>query len=188
MGATNARHYMQVRLIDQSNNRPWDPKAWETINDSLRGGSSTSYLSAIDADPSAVYFHGHLDTTTLGGAGFASQQHTCDSWDLSAHDGLLLELGALPAGADDHGCKRYTVTLKNQVTPRGENGRSRSTLTWQAEFEHPPGAAPSEVWLPWESFKPTYRGRPVDGAPAAAAAAAPLDLHDVKRVGIMMRR
>jgi hypothetical protein len=66
-----------------------------------------------------VYFHGHLDTTTLGGAGFASQQHTCDAWDLSAYDGLLLELGALPAGPDDHGCKRYIVTLKNEVTPRG---------------------------------------------------------------------
>lgn len=55
-----------------------------------RTNCSKSYLECSPQDPIAR-FHGNLDITTLGGAGFASQRTRQDvAWDLSAYEGIKL--------------------------------------------------------------------------------------------------
>lgn len=90
---------------------------------------------------------------------------------MSGYEGLRLSLGK---GSDG---KKYVITLKDEIPGRREDGRMKSGVSWEAVFR----AGEEEVWLPWGEFKPTYRGRPKDDAKA-------LDLKDVKRVGLMMRR
>jgi hypothetical protein len=149
---------------------------WETTDDRVRGGSSVSHLTVQgDTSSSSARFHGTLDTSTLGGAGFASQQtRGTNHWDLSRFDGLLLRLG-------EGDGKRYVITLKDEIPGRRPDGRMESGVSWEAEFTSSKAGGTTEVWLPWAHFKPTYRGRPKDDAK-------PLEISDVKRVGLMMRR
>ena len=165
--------------------RHWDPSDWTTSDDRVRGGSSISHLT-VASDAQSACFHGHLDTSTLGGAGFASQHSAgVEHWDLSAYDGLLLTIATSgPTTRDD--AKRYLVTLKDTIPGRREDGREQSGISWEAEFTNAPSTAiadehGSRVFLGWDAFKPTYRGRPKPDAP-------PLDRSDIKRVGLMMRR
>lgn len=145
-------------------------------DDRVRGGSSTSHLTVLHGNRAC--FHGHLDTKTLGGAGFASQRTQPNlDLDLSAYDdGLWLSVGR----SDN---KRYAITLKDEVPPKRPDGRDNSGLSWQAEFVVPAsgGSGPELIHLPWTLFQPTYRGRP-------KLDAEPLDLSSIKRIGLMMRR
>lgn len=130
-------------------------------------------------NPEKARFYGHLDTDTLGGAGFASQ-HSLGvlDWDLSAYDG-----GMVVAVAQADG-KRYALTLKDEIPPRRDDGRDEAGVSWEADFVVSQDASDLDlqhVYLPWSAFKPTYRGRPKPDA-------RPLDLAHVKRVGLMMRR
>lgn len=142
----------------------------------MRGGASRSRLSV--ASPERARFHGHLDTQALGGAGFASQHSLGElSWDLRGYEGVVVAIAG-PGAADG---KRYALTLKDALPPpppRGGDGREQAGVSWEAEFV---AERPGDVRLRWEDFKATYRGRPREDAE-------PLDLGDVKRVGLMMRR
>lgn len=144
----------------------------------------------MSKDCRTARFYGHLDTSTLGGAGFASQ-HSAGTkhWDLSSYDGLELTFGHDDQDGIGHDAttqssdKRYLVTLKDEIPPRRDDGRAQSGISWEAEFTYPETlhAGAPYVALRWDAFKPTYRGRPKPDAP-------PLDLTDVKRIGLMMRR
>lgn len=137
----------------------------------MRGGSSTAYLDV--GGSGTARFYGSLDTTTLGGAGFASQHSRgIIDLDLSAYDGIVIAVKGSTDG------KRYALTLKDCILPTRDDGREQSTISWQAEFV-PRSAGP--VFLSWQAFKPTYRGRDKPDA-------TPLDLAGIKRVGLMMRR
>lgn len=117
-------------------------------------------------------FYGDLDITALGGAGFASQRSVDElSWDLAAYQGLSIGLRAGDA-------KKYTINLKDSVLPKGPDGRERSTISWEYDFEV---SSASEIVIPWHEFQPTYRGKPKPDAE-------PLDTGSVKRIGIMCRR
>ena len=147
-----------------------------TSDDRVRGGSSQSYLSV--ANPERAIFHGHLDTSTLGGAGFASQHSLGTlSLDLSGYEGILVTVAA-PDGDTAADGKRYVLTLKNELKPRRDDGRERSSLTYEAEFV---ADDTGDYKLPWDAFKATYRGREKPDAD-------PLDLKNIKRVGLMLRR
>lgn len=153
--------------------RPWneDASAWTDSDDRVRGGKSQSHLQCDDS--SHAEFHGHLDISALGGAGFASQRTTgVLALDLSGFDGLLLDL----AGGDG---KKYTLTLKDEVLPRRDDGREQSSISWEFDFTCPRQGG--EVVIEWTDFKPTYRGKPKEDAK-------PLDRGDIKRLSIMMRR
>ena len=145
----------------------------------MRGGASVSRLEVLN--PERARFRGRLDTTALGGAGFASQRSAGRlAWDLSSYGGGLV-VGVLGAGGAE---KRYLVTLKDDIPPRRDDGREGSGVSWEAEFRAGGGGddgEPEEVRLAWGDFVPTYRGRKVDGAK-------PLDLSGIKRIGLMMRR
>lgn len=107
--------------------RPWSPLDWTAQDDRVRGGSSQSYLDASPFSPTAV-FYGNLDTTTLGGAGFASQRTTCNcTWDLSMYDGISLDIEKTDG-------KKYTLTLKDQISSRSTNGSEQSTISWEYDF------------------------------------------------------
>lgn len=165
-------------LTPLTTTRSWRSADWTASDDRVRGGKSQSYLHISDA---GARFYGNLDIKTLGGAGFASQRTTAEArtqWDLSAYDGILLELGKSDG-------KRYTFILKDELLPRDpDNGREQATISWEYDFEiggHKAGAESSVVFIPWKRLKPTYRGKEKSGARK-------LDTKSVKRFSIMMRR
>jgi hypothetical protein len=129
-------------------------------------------------------FHGHLDTKTLGGAGFASQRTVNDlSLDLSEYDGICL---LLDASRSDQ--KRYTFILKDDILPQNpDNGREQSTISWEYDFVVPKASPEQsqptavEVFVPWHDFKATYRGKEKKGVQGPR-------LTEIKRMSIMMRR
>ncbi|KAG5997088.1 hypothetical protein E4U43_002737 [Claviceps pusilla] len=151
--------------------KPWASDVWVTTDDRVRGGSSHSYL-AVDS-PDHARFYGHLDTTTLKGAGFASQHSLGElHLDLANYDGIVVSI----RGPDKADGKRYALTLKDALVPPSPDGKEQSSLSWEAQFV---AEKPGDVKLPWSQFQPTNRGREVE--------APPLNLKDIKRVGLMMR-
>ncbi|KAL3435932.1 complex I intermediate-associated protein 30-domain-containing protein [Aspergillus tetrazonus] len=154
---------------------PWLSADWTSTDDRVRGGSSHSYLIPSH-DGKTATFTGHLDTRTLGGAGFASQRTTGDrSWDLSSYSGVVLDIDT--ANSDT---KLYTLIVKDEkgLLPPRDDGRERSGLSWEADFR--PGCNKGKVAVKWEDFRPTYRGKEVRGVE-------PLDRKAIKRFSIMMR-
>ncbi|OJI99315.1 hypothetical protein ASPVEDRAFT_508385 [Aspergillus versicolor CBS 583.65] len=147
----------------------WSPNDWTSSDDRVRGGSSHSTLEILP-ETNHARFQGNLDIDTLGGAGFASQRTTGSRrWDLSAYDGIELDL------AESDG-KQYALILKDDLLPPRPDGRERSSLSWQADFRV---VGSGKVVVRWEDFRPTYRGKEIDEEP--------LDLKSIKRLGIMMR-
>ncbi|KAF2030162.1 CIA30 family protein [Setomelanomma holmii] len=151
--------------------QPWTASEWTSSDDRVRGGASQSYLTPSSAADSA-HFHGNLDIKTLGGAGFASQRTTGEdkTWDLSAYDGILLELGKSDG-------KKYTFLIKDELLGVDEGGREMSTVSWEYDFTD---ATAEGLYIPWSQLKPTYRGKPKEDAE-------PLKLKNVKRFSIMSR-
>ncbi|KAI5467666.1 complex I intermediate-associated protein 30-domain-containing protein [Mariannaea sp. PMI_226] len=151
--------------------QPWDASCWTASDDRVRGGSSTSFLTVTS--PESARFHGHLDTTTLGGAGFASQRTVGElELDLSAYQGLSL---SLEGGASGH---KFTLTIKDTIPGDRGDGRDQAGVSWEADFEPP--AEGGDIELPWGKFRATYRGRDLKDPK-------PLDLKSIKRVSLMMR-
>jgi hypothetical protein len=128
---------------------------------------------ACSASSLIAKFHGTLDIKTLGGAGFASQRTRGEdrTWNLSAYDGIELVIDS----ADD---KLYTLTLKDEILPKRSDGREQSTVSWEFDFR---AEGRRTVFVKWSDFRATYRGKNKDDAE-------PLDLKNVKRFGIMIRR
>ena len=171
---------------------PFLPPSWTTTDDRVRGGSSTSHLTALPHN--SALFSGHLDTSTLGGAGFASQfspidaansdsqtQEKNESWDLSAYSGIELEIGKVDE-------KMYTFILKDEEqAEKREDGREKSGVSWEVEFRAGDSAKEAgneettKIWIPWSDFKATYRGKEKKDAGS-------LRTGQIRRVGLMMRR
>lgn len=104
---------------------------------------------------------------------------------MSAHQGI--ELVWDPAQSDN---RVYTLILKDELLPPNpENGRQRSTVSWEYDFCASGGTAggggvgpgPLVCFIPWTGLKPTYRGKPKDDTSI-------LDVSSVKRISIMIRR
>jgi hypothetical protein len=108
---------------------PWSASDWTSSDDRVRGGASQSYLTispSTSSSHSTARFHGTLDIKTLGGAGFASQRTVGEDkiWDVSAYDGILLELGETDG-------KKYTFTIKDELLGLDEGGREMSSVSWE---------------------------------------------------------
>jgi len=166
--------------------------------------------AAAGSEDTAVEFSGNLDITALGGAGFASQRTnmfvgddggSAPPLDLRGWDALVLVVGVGGGDGDGDGeslgrsGKRFTVVLKDTILPRRPDGRETSGVSWECGFDVGAGEfievrggenekkkKKKNVVLPFDGFKPTYRGKPVEGE------IEPLDWGCVRRVGIMMRR
>ena len=160
---------------------PWvtPTTKWTAVDDRVRGGSSQSHLSLLE-NSTNVRFFGTLDTKTLGGAGFASQTTTGERvWDLSAYDGIQIEV----VNGDG---KTYTLIIKDEVPEeKREDGREKSSINWEYDFKAGGGELQADVnmkvWIPWNSFNATYRGREKKDA-------APLKTGEIRRFSLMMRR
>lgn len=152
--------------------RPWDTSLWTASDDRVRGGSSISHLTV--SSPTQAVYHGHLDTKTLGGAGFASQRTIGDlALDLSHTTGLQLVLGA---GSSE---QKFTLNVKDTIPGKRTDGRDEAGISWEVDFE-----APREGGVlvkKWDEFKATYRGREVKDPE-------PLKVDNIKRMSLMTRR
>lgn len=188
---------------------PWSASLFKASDDRVRpGGVSVSYLdvgpSPSDASRTAATFHGHLNSTALGGSGFASQR-TVDPFhaDLTGTSGLVVEI-IVPTSASSHGSsggacnpssssccstdgkkgKTFSLTLKNDILPALPDGRDQSTVSWEYDFcvqpEEGDHIKTRRVEMPLSGFKATNRGREVKDAK--------LDLANIKRISFMMRR
>ncbi|KAG8667587.1 hypothetical protein FPOAC2_12758 [Fusarium poae] len=151
--------------------KPWDNSLWTASDDRVRGGSSISHLTV--SSPTQAIYHGHLDTKTLGGAGFASQRTIGDlALDLSQTTGLQLVLGA---GSSE---QKFTLNVKDTIPGKRKDGRDEAGISWEVDFE-----APREGGVlvkKWDEFKATYRGRDVKDPE-------PLKVDDIKRISLMTR-
>lgn len=151
--------------------RAWNPEEWKAVDDRVRGGSSHSTFTCSPQSVTAK-FHGILDISTLGGAGFASQRTTSEigPWDISAYDGLEL---TIHQGFDG---KLYTIILKDNSSLSNWPSEEGS-INWEYDFR----AESGNFLVKWDEFKPTFRGKPVEDA-------RPLDLTAIKDFSIMVRR
>lgn len=170
---------------------PWKLESWRRVDDSVRGGASISNLVEISVDSyDLVVFQGHLDTTVLGGAGFASQKFSFSPplhlHGSGAHAGL--KLSVLSKNRPEDVPSRFVITLKTEPPPPPSQPKPRSQLTYEATFAAPSAKNESSkftsVFLPYDSFVPTFRGRAV---PRDSPRWKPLDPSRVYELGIMCR-
>ncbi|KAJ3415369.1 hypothetical protein HDV05_005106 [Chytridiales sp. JEL 0842] len=152
----------------------WQLQDWVTVDDRIRGGSSVSKLTPSPSGE-GVQFTGVLDTSTLGGAGFASQRFGKAEiqWDLSAYDGVQLEV-------EEGDGKVYAFNVKNDFGKRMPNGRLESSIEFKYSFTA--SKEPRTATAAWKEFKPFYRGRPITKDPIPE-----LDAANIKTVSIMMQ-
>jgi len=71
------------------------------------------------------------------------------------------------------------------LPPDPDSGREQSTVSYECDFDLPPQTKPGDavgktIFIPWQSFNPTYRGR-------VKKDAKPLDTKKIKRMSIMIR-
>ncbi|KAJ3014916.1 hypothetical protein HKX48_004891 [Thoreauomyces humboldtii] len=116
---------------------------------SVRGGQSVSRLHVTTTGN--VVFSGHLDITSLGGAGFASQRTLESHWDLRGFDGLKIQ--TVPSSGPE---MWYSLNIYTSARDNSEPGAS-SRVNWKFSF-----SAGEELVSPrWAEFKPNYRGKEV---------------------------
>ncbi|KAM0752487.1 CIA30-domain-containing protein [Meredithblackwellia eburnea MCA 4105] len=140
--------------------RPWP--AFRPVNDQVRGGSSTSHFSVSQRSHSAV-FSGNLDTSTLGGAGFASQCTTFHprlSFPSPPFDGLALVVKR-PYTLPPNQPTSFVISIKNDKPELREDGRRESVVSYEFAFDLAalPVGDEVEVRAEWGDFHATYRGR-----------------------------
>uniref|UniRef100_A0A0D2XPS6 NADH:ubiquinone oxidoreductase intermediate-associated protein 30 domain-containing protein n=1 Tax=Fusarium oxysporum (strain Fo5176) TaxID=660025 RepID=A0A0D2XPS6_FUSOF len=110
---------------------------------------------------------------TLGGAGFASQRTVGDlALDLSCTEGIKLSLGW------DSSDQTFTLNVKDTIPGKREDGRDEAGVSWEYDFKAPENGG--EIFMKWDEFKATYRGREVEDPE-------PLKLNDIKRISLMAR-
>ncbi|GAA5878663.1 hypothetical protein JCM3774_000443 [Rhodotorula dairenensis] len=113
--------------------------AFEPVNDTVRGGASTSSWT-VDPSTNIGTFSGVLDITALGGAGFASQSASFEPplrlGSRSRTAGLLVTFIASSFGASSTaaGSKRpykLVLALKEEKPSRRPDGRRESVTVYQ---------------------------------------------------------
>lgn len=136
------------------------PAPWPTftaVNDSIRGGKSTSSFS-VNRETNVATFEGHLgslpsfakwarkltirvsaDYTTLGGAGFASQSTTFEperlSLPRSSTQGLFLTFLPPLSPPSPKTPTIFTLNIKDSKPERRPDGRRESVTVYEYEFD-----------------------------------------------------
>ncbi|KAI8836872.1 complex I intermediate-associated protein 30-domain-containing protein [Chytriomyces cf. hyalinus JEL632] len=148
------------------------PSQWTPVTDAVRGGSSTA---ALDIMNQTARFSGTLDTSTLGGAGFASVRRYVN-FDLSLFSGIRVVV----AKADG---MRYSINLKNSQQERRPDGRLESSVEFKYNFETRNSSSQQVFDAPFTAFKPYYRGREVTDPSKMPK----LDLSNIQVFSIMIQ-
>lgn len=187
-------------LPSSTTTSPPTKKKVEKYNEILGERSSTS---PQNDDAGSIDFSGFLDTTTLGGAGFASQAYSHplpgDPITNDRFAGLRLSGRRLQPldnqpkisistkekypGGGEGPVTSFILNLKTETPKKRPDGRRESQLTyeWQIDLSsYAIDGGAFDVEAAWNDFKPTYRGRPVEDAPK-------LDSSKVKEWSIMAR-
>jgi Complex I intermediate-associated protein 30 (CIA30) len=123
-------------------------------------------------------FSGVLENNGLPSPGGFCAQRTVTGrpeYDLSGYDALVVNIFS----SDD--CL-YTLVLEDQIAvPQGEDPRLEHNIIWEQEFIAPTTRRFStRAVLDFEKFKPTFRGKVVEGVPH-------LDLRHIQRIAVMIR-
>ena len=123
---------------------PTHVEAWEWVGDPVMGGVSTGSFVGV-AGGVAVF----AGTVSLAqGGGFASVRSAPGVFDLSGYEGILLDVRG--------DGRAYKLSLRTDPW--------FDAVAYQLRFATRPGAR-DEHRLPFSAFRPTWRGRPVPGAP-----------------------
>ena len=133
--------------------------SWITVNDNVMGGRSRG---GFESRAGILRFTG--STNTKGG-GFSSIRSRPTRLDLSGYEGIRLRVRG--------DGRRYTFRLTTQTSRRG-----RYAPSYGADFETRRAAAWQNVEIPFRDFRPSWRGRKLDG-PA-------LDLGSIDSLGLMI--
>ncbi|PWN42517.1 CIA30-domain-containing protein [Ceraceosorus guamensis] len=200
----------------------WRSKDFTPVNDSIRGGISNSDLEVVgeqvkgawshrdagasSSDLGEAIFSGFLDTTKLGGAGFASQSFTrplpqkLDAHHFSGlrlvirhpHDSAASQPASEPGGGEAP-VYSYVLNLRTADPVKRPDGRNESAIIYEWDFDaskaqgfdgssYCPSKAgsPAYVEAQWKDFAATYRGRPAKDAEK-------LDPAKIKGFSIMAR-
>ncbi|KAI8612254.1 NADH:ubiquinone oxidoreductase intermediate-associated protein 30 [Chytriomyces sp. MP71] len=129
----------------------WRASDWMPVTDQVRGGISTASLTEVGR---CARFSGLLDTSTLGGAGFASVKFDKIPFNLDEFEGIKLRV----AKSDGKG---YTLNLTNEVSSKRADGRLESVAEFKCGFNTNAQEDAHVVTLPFAAFKPYYRGREI---------------------------
>jgi NADH dehydrogenase [ubiquinone] 1 alpha subcomplex assembly factor 1 len=132
--------------------------AWESVGDPVMGGISTGSLLPL---PGGLARFAGVVSLDRGG-GFASVRSAPGRFDLSGHEGILLEI---------RGDGRV-YKLSVRIDPWFD------AVAYQIRFATRAGGW-EEVRLPLAGFRATWRGRPVPGAP-------PLEPSRVSSFGLLL--
>lgn len=135
----------------------WDAPVWMSLDDVVMGGRSSSRMETT-AEGDAL-FHGRV---ILEGGGFASVRAEVDWSHIPPSTGVRL---AVRGDGRQYRLRLWMSPGMNQVA-------------WQSAFSTTPGAW-MDVELPFSTFRPTFRGRPVPEAP-------PLEPGRIVQVGLMV--
>ncbi|KAG8533365.1 uncharacterized protein KY384_002148 [Bacidia gigantensis] len=157
--------------------------------DTLGGAGFASQFSPVIAPPTH-------DSSRNSNPNEEENGNSADDryWDLTTYDGIEVKVDK---GGDGD---MYTFILKDEVEKeKTQNGRGRAGMSWEATFRahgrtdnEPAQHSEKEneevmdegdnvfVWLPWNGFKATYRGKAVEDPGT-------LKKERIRRVGLMMR-
>lgn len=135
------------------------PVRWNTVNDGVMGGRSQG---GFTLDKGILRFTG---TTNTNGGGFSSIRSDRGAFDLRGYDGIRLRLKA--------DGRRYTFRLTTSSTRKG-----RYQPSYWADFETVKGDAWQVIDVPFERFRPQWRGRRLSGPK--------LDLARIDSLGLMI--
>lgn len=128
------------------------------VNDQVMGGRSVSRWR-LDPEGFGV-FEGLV--SLANGGGFASVRAALENTDLSGHAGVVIRVRG--------DGQRYRLTLRNDRRFSGVNHMHDFTAT---------DAGWAELFLPFEGFRPSLRGRTPRNA-------APLDPAKIRQMGLMI--
>ncbi|KAH8916186.1 CIA30-domain-containing protein [Atractiella rhizophila] len=167
---SSCTHATAAQDLPIFNTTNWNIEAghFRAVDDVVRGGNSVSRLDVVGGGEKGTRrarFWGTVDTSTLGGAGFASQSHTFEkALDLSPYTrGFRLRL---KRSARLEALTAFTLNLKDTRPAKGPDGRTESSVVHEYAFDVKkdlkikPGEE-RDLIVPWNSFKETYRGREV---------------------------
>ncbi len=123
---------------------PRSTRQWETIDDVVMGGRSSSSVRIEDG---RLIFEGDLSLENDGG--FCSTRSRTEGWDLSGFQGLVVTISG--------DGRKYSLTLQTE--------RGRDAVIYQHPLPVSEGSWET-VHAHFADFEPTYHGEVLEDAPA----------------------
>ena len=117
---------------------------WRTVLDGVMGGRSSGDFSLVDG---VMTFEGDLNTN---GGGFSSVRRDTSHFALGTTEEVGIRIRVRGDG------RSYSLCLRQPVVSQG------LTASYGAGFTAPQSQQWHDVYLPYSSFSPTWRGRKLD--------------------------